>query len=482
MSEDDDDGRQQEEIRYLVLVEFAHRHLDFLMAELQAVLHMNDTELVCFASRETEQEEHVQHISHDKQHPNDRGSGSVTCGNDIKGIMPGEMVGRRRRRRPDANVSAEGSKKECCCLEKLLHQESFDALVRERSKTDPLQRRSRRPFALLSFPLSSRWVPPHYYNHYHHPKIETNARTSRPPPPPRATTNFTSIGEVLLNRCVLVRSVIELWAMAPTVEECAQAVQTWTTSSDWGRIIYEHHLHHHTCRHCDSPTCPPNNTTPAVEAAVTTTTPTMAVMAPTNDGYVDETARSWKLSIQTLGCTFTREEQAVMRNHFNFLRFPGPVVLQDPDDEYILIREVELDHKGGPVFPRHDYQKQLIPHNSSRPPLCCYFGRVLEGSRFIKGRGHIEEYSLKNRGMRSFCFQQLFFAHRSCQTTFSLCFAAVISCSLSWTNKHGYGTIFCHGQFGTSEKRIYCDGSICGHWFHIDLVCLAWSLLCWDRY
>ena len=290
-------GNTAEPHRYRVLVEFAHRHLDFLLAELQSVLQLN----------------------------------AISLG--------------------------ETNNRQCeCYLETLLHQDRFDALVKERSKTDAFQRLARRPFVILSFSADSKWAP------LQHKELGHNGDQRRHGEGLQAENcmHHPSIAQVLLERCVLVRSVIELWAMAPSIEECALEVKTWTTQTSLGRTIYDK------CR---------------------------------NGRGIRTLQRSWKFSIHTLGCTFTREEHVTMRGKFHdCLQIPGPVQMKDPDDEYIFIREVELDYKGGPMFPLYDFQKQVIPENQARPPLCCYFGRVLEGARSVKGRGHLEEYSLKNRG------------------------------------------------------------------------------------
>ena len=50
-----------------------------------------------------------------------------------------------------------------------------------------------------------------------------------------------------------------------------------------------------------------------------------------------------------------------------------------------------------PQYPRHGLGKILIPENDARPPLAVYFGRILGNGRSKKGRGGIEEYSLKRR-------------------------------------------------------------------------------------
>ena len=107
--------------------------------------------------------------------------------------------------------------------------------------------------------------------------------------------------------------------------------------------------------------------------------------------------------VHTLGCTYTLDEQNAMRSKFAFLGFPGRVQMKDPDDVYLFIREFKLDGQGGAVYPRHSgigIRKQIIPENYPRPPLACYFGRVLGNNglgRDWRKSNHMEQYSLKKR-------------------------------------------------------------------------------------
>lgn len=71
--------------------------------------------------------------------------------------------------------------------------------------------------------------------------------------------------------------------------------------------------------------------------------------------------------------------------------------MKEPTNEYIMIREVELNYLGSAVYPRQDCDKKPIPENDARPPLAVYFGRILGQGRATKGRGDVERYSLKKR-------------------------------------------------------------------------------------
>ena len=159
-----------------------------------------------------------------------------------------------------------------------------------------------------------------------------------------------------LARCTLIRSVIELWGSGTSISDCVQSIKD-------GNASQRHQQGKHLGSSCKK--------------------------------YED---RTWKIIVHTLGSTHTREEQNDMRASFSFLEFPGKVKMIDPDDEYLFIREVELDNKGGAVHPRHSDTKQIIPENDDRPPLANYFGRVLGSSSLGRNwRSNLEQYSLKKR-------------------------------------------------------------------------------------
>jgi tRNA (guanine10-N2)-methyltransferase len=158
------------------------------------------------------------------------------------------------------------------------------------------------------------------------------------------------IATILMSRCILVRSVLELWGIGIDIDSCIDCARQWK-ESPLGKTIYERN---------------------AAEE------------------------KTWKTTIHTLGTKYNREEQDAMRNKFSFFSFRGPVRMEAPDNEFILIREIELTALGSAVYPRHDYQKKLIPEHDARPPFGVYFGRIL-ATRSLKGRGGVEQYSLKKR-------------------------------------------------------------------------------------
>lgn len=166
-----------------------------------------------------------------------------------------------------------------------------------------------------------------------------------------------------LARCTLIRSVVELWGYGQQIDDCIKSIQSGN-----GLIRHKEGKHLH-----------PSNGAAGTKAYE---------------------CRSWKITIHTLGSTYNRDEQQEMRSQFAFLEFPGPVQMESPDDEYLLIREVELDAAGGAVYPRHSEKKELIPENDSRPPLACYFGRILGNTKLgrnWRGGNRLEQYSLKKR-------------------------------------------------------------------------------------
>ena len=138
----------------------------------------------------------------------------------------------------------------------------------------------------------------------------------------------------ILSDCTLVRSVTELWGFASTINECVASTKAWKTNSKIGKKTFD---------------------------------------------FTSKKDQSWKLTVRTLGLKYNREEQATMRSKFSDLGFLGPVKMEEPDNEYILIKELEMDGKASVLYPRYDVHKNFIPENDARPPLAVYFGRVLGG-------------------------------------------------------------------------------------------------------
>jgi len=146
----------------------------------------------------------------------------------------------------------------------------------------------------------------------------------------------------VLSRCTLIRSAIELWGAGPSFDTCVDHARQ-LSSGFGGKMILDN------CMKLSS---------------------------------------SWKITIHTLGTKFNRDEQNDMRMKFAFLNLPGKVQMVNPTNEFLLIREVELDAKGTPLVRERD---------NLSPPLAVFFGRVLGGIRDWRGSGRLEQFSLKKR-------------------------------------------------------------------------------------
>lgn len=155
----------------------------------------------------------------------------------------------------------------------------------------------------------------------------------------------------ILSRCTLIRSAIELWGAGTSIDSCVESIQNMIQQEEGKNLWLKH----------------------------------------------QSKEKSWKITVHTLGTKYTREEQNKMRLNFSFLNFLGDVKMKNPHNEFILIRETELDLLGSPKYPRHGSNKTLIPENDKRPPLSWYFGRLLGGTRDWRGGGRIDQYNLKKR-------------------------------------------------------------------------------------
>lgn len=159
-----------------------------------------------------------------------------------------------------------------------------------------------------------------------------------------------------LSRCVLIKSVLELWGVGNNIYECAEEVKKLVDSNELA--------------------CADNG------GACVAGLQRKAVNHPVQQHCI-EGSKSWKLTIYTFGSKYSREEQSTMRSQFSFLPFTGEVKMDNPDSEFMLIREVEVDVKGGALYPRHGPGRTIIEENDQRPPLAIYFGRAILGGMRI---------------------------------------------------------------------------------------------------
>ncbi|KAG7340158.1 RNA methylase family UPF0020 protein [Nitzschia inconspicua] len=294
---------------YLVLVEFAYKHLDFHLAELSSILEIHGIRL-----------------------------GSEQC-QVVPLPLPKnyDEVKKRRNQQPD-------------------HQPC-------------------RSYVILSFPPkeASSWAGETAETnvqggcHQFDPRIAV-----RPSDKLNASPYVNSIAEILY-KSVLVKSVIELWGYSSeSLEDCADRAHQWITTP------VSHSFQQSTLR-----------------------------------PILSDPLQSWKFTVHTLGTKFTREEQDRMRLTFHKTLdlIVGPVKMKQPSQEYVLIREIELDGKASPYSLSEDKEgrtksepaKEFHSNNEIRTqkhkcctaPLAFYFGRFLGGPR-QDSRG-LESYTLKNR-------------------------------------------------------------------------------------
>lgn len=340
---------------YHVLVEFAFRHLDFQLAELESVLNMHGIRL-------------WQQQERDQPHAD-------TCVKEF-------LTRQHRYKQPTA----------CRMLplptQTYAEQQSAFPAATSKQQEQPNSKRAsaRRPFVILSLPFDSPFVPLSA-------KQPTGAATAES----STSDEEEDIGTIILSRCTLVRSVLELWGRATSLEDCARATREWIRGG-FGEEGSSSSSSTTTIRNADdndenkNSSCNRRHSVPVGPAIYR------------NNSQPNQ---SWKLTIHTLGSKYTRDEQAVMRQHFTdaIALDQCPIRMVDPTNEFVFIREVELDASGGALYPRHsDRGGIVIPENDARPPLACYFGRSLAGCRSTQRTApgtqqskRIADFSLKQR-------------------------------------------------------------------------------------
>lgn len=337
---------------YRVLIEFAVRHLDFQLAELESVLDMHGIALVRTHGKAAK--EGIPHNNGCHEYPH------------VCHLVP----------LPNEDERQNGEQ-----------LDSPPVTEEQAVKNKANRQSSRRPFVILSLPFDSPFVP-------------TSAKTKILDCPEKSEPSTTGngiigqqhqhhlyeqkedIASIILSRCTLVRSVLELWGAGATVDDCANVTFDWI------------------------------QTTPTTATSNVETPKRFVSVGSTVFHNNSHPWQSWKLTVHTLGSKYTRQEQDEMRALFtDRLQWPGPVQMVKPFNEFVLIHEVPLDEAGGPLFPRrhhcvnatsnndnNDNSMVAIPENDIRPPLACYFGRALRGGRsFQRMGGKMQYYSLKQR-------------------------------------------------------------------------------------
>ena len=324
---------ENEQQRYYVLVEFAYKHLDFHMAELESVLDMNHIQLGSSQCRI-------------EQLPSSSSSSPSLVNNE------------------KANTTNTSS------------SSSEDKDDKTKSQQRQQHKRRRRPFVILSFPFKDamkrlKSSSSSSSSSSSTSTVETTSKNDRWMTFRSSTKNCDKkeIGDII-SRCTLVKSVVELWGSGSTLEKCSESASKFVTDSKLGKYVFEREA-------CD-------------------------------------TSKSWKMTIATFGTKFTREHQQLIRGKFSYLGFKGPVQMDSPTNEYVVIREVEMNDKGCPTIENTTIKKisdeernnnettttseNNISLDDYHPPFAVYFGRVLCGSRGKKGvRDGLDQYNLRRR-------------------------------------------------------------------------------------
>ncbi len=356
--------------RYNILIEFVHRHLDFHRAELESVLSISDivigrdcTEVKLPTNvghqilqqqqeqQEQQEQQQQQGDKHEEQKDNDRKSlSSSSCEED----------------------------------------RSSNTKIANTNDTDGRNSNGqyRRPFLILSFSYD------YARSKFNIDNDETEiisddsinggvsaSRVTKTSIDESANSNSSKLSKLsislnsstrekptvasILSRCTLIRSAIELWGAGEDIDSCTVDAEALKQSAS-GQKLLSRHFH--------------------------------GSGSSGSSGGGDEVhPPTWKITVHTLGAKYNREEQNEMRKKFtSVLDFPGKIQLENPTHEYIIIREIALTAKGGPVYPRRGLKKEIIPEHDKLPPLAVYYGRILGGRRDWRGQ-RIEKYNLKKR-------------------------------------------------------------------------------------
>ena len=322
----------QQQQRYLVLVEFVYRHLNFQLAELKSIL-----------------EAHGIHLG-----------SSSGCE-----ILPLPV--------PPTNKSI-----------------------------------SNRAFVILSFPIeeAKRWSGLTQTHEEQRKNIKFDPRIKVVS---SSSSSSSSIADVLY-KCTLVKSVVELWGYSSTnLKDCAEQSFQWLNRKT------------------------NNNVVESSSSSESSSSFQRDCILPL---VCDDPERPWKFTIHTLGTKVKRDEQDLMRKTFqNTLDcLKGPVKLDDPTtQEFLLIREIELDGKGSALLRTAATNNNNNNNNNNKTSsddndddnnsnintemtssqknnknnkdayyntdaIAYYFGRVLGGRiRSNEGSRGLDHYSLKSR-------------------------------------------------------------------------------------
>lgn len=284
--------------RYNILIEFAHRHVDFHRAELESVLSIHD----------------------------------IIIGRDCLEVPLPTNQGHRLTKEEDSKSHDEkmGDSNEEK-VEKAPHGDIDLAL-------------QNRPFLILSFAYD------YARSRFNIDEDDTVVDDEIIVKDIKKKNGEKPTISCVLSRCTLIRCVMELWGTGIDFDTCSSDFKS-LSENDTGKALLSR--------------------------------------------YMKESS-TWKITVHTLGSKYSREEQNAMRFKFSCVDFPGKIQMDDPTHEYIIIREIALNPKGGPIYPRRGLQKELLPEHDKLPPLAVYYGRILGGKRDWREKKW-EKYNLKKR-------------------------------------------------------------------------------------
>ncbi len=287
--------------RYNILIEFAHRHVDFQRAELESVLSIHD----------------------------------IVIGRDCIEVSlptnPGHRLTNNITNKVEEDEEVDSGEQKEATNEKSPHGDIDLAL-------------KNRPFMVLSF--SYEFARSKFNIDDDDKVIDDEITTKDNKQDRRGKPTIACI----LSKCTLIRCAVELWGIGIDLDTCAKKFLSLSENAV-GKTLLSRYM---------------------------------------------EKSSTWKITVHTLGSKFSREEQNAMRFKFSCVDFPGKIRMVDPTHEYIIIREIALNPKGGPIYPRRGLQKEILPHHDKLPPLAVYYGRILGGKRDWREKKW-EKYNLKKR-------------------------------------------------------------------------------------
>jgi tRNA (guanine10-N2)-methyltransferase len=224
-----------------------------------------------------------------------------------------------------------------------------------------------RAFTILAFPWEDALRLSGIQQDQSQKEIQPLQHQFDPKIPSKSKMKDLSIAEILY-KCTLIRSVLELWGYSPiSLRDCAHRSYQWLqqTTNSTNQSSYQ-----------------------------------QSILYP----YIVD--KPWRFNIHTIGTSIkSREEQDLIRKAFHETldTFDGPVNLNEPTNDFLLIREIELDSNGSPLLLVEGSNSYDDSNNKQKDRDYCtdaigyYFGRVLGGYRHKdKSRG-MDKFSLKKR-------------------------------------------------------------------------------------